>query len=199
MLITISGQSGSGKSSAAKGLSQALKIPTVDVGQIFRAMAKTYGMTVGQFGRYAEKHREIDLKLDDEMVRLARRRKNVILQGRLAGWMAIRHQLQAVKIWIGAKLATRAKRVAGRESTPYREAYRLIARRDKDNVTRYKGTYGLDLNDLSVYDIVVQTDDLTVEKVVASLVKTLKVWPKKQSRKKKPSKKRPLAKNRRKK
>ena len=190
MLITISGQSGSGKSSTAQGLAKALRMPTVDVGQIFRGMAEKYGMTVGAFGLYAEKHRDVDEKLDQEMLKLARRRKKLILQGRLTGWMTFRHKVPAVRIWIGASLAVRARRVSGREGIPYRKAYQMIAKRDRDNVVRYKATYGLDLNDLSVYDVVVQTDDLTVAQVVDSLVNSLKLWPKKSPRRKAQPKKR---------
>jgi cytidylate kinase len=178
MLITISGLSGSGKSSSAKRLAERLGIPTVDIGTIFRAMAKRRKMDVATFGRYAEAHPEIDRELDAAMVRRAKRADNLILQGRLAGWMSVLNDLPAYRIWIGATARTRASRVAKREGIPYARALKEITRRDKDNLVRYRRTYGLDLNDLSIYDSVVQTDNLSVEQVVSSLVKTLpKVWP----------------------
>jgi cytidylate kinase len=178
MLITISGLSGSGKSSAAKGLSELLGMPTVDIGQIFRNLAKKYGMDVVAFGKYAEEHPQIDRELDAAMVRRAKRGKDLILQGRLAGWMAVLNDLPATKIWIGASLRVRARRVAKRQGVPYKEAFAEISKRDRDNLVRYKQTYGLDLNDLSLYDICVQTDDLSVEQVVSCLVKELtQVWP----------------------
>lgn len=195
MLITISGLSGSGKSSSAKLLAERLGIPTVDIGTIFRAMAKRYKMDVVAFGRYAEKHPEIDRKLDAAMVRRAKRDGNLILQGRLAGWMSLLNDLPAYRIWIGATARTRASRVARREGIPYARALKEINRRDRDNLVRYRRTYGLDLNDLSVYDTVVQTDNLSVRQVVSSLVKTLpKVWPMKPRtppRKRKTSRKAP--------
>lgn len=199
MLITISGLSGSGKSSAAKGLSEKIGVPTVDIGQIFRRMAKQHRMDVVAFGPYAEKHPEIDRKLDAAMLRKAKKAKNVILQGRLAGLMTAKEGMEAVRIWIAASGRVRASRVAKREGTPYRQALAQITKRDRDNRNRYKRTYGLDLNDLTVYDIVVQTDSLTVEEVVSRLVKALnRIWPKKlktQSTKQKtppPRPKRPL-------
>lgn len=180
MLITISGLSGSGKSSAAKGLSERLGIPTVDIGKLFRAMAAKYGMDVVAFGRYVERHPKIDRELDAAMIRKARRAGDLILQGRLAGLMTAKEGMEAVRIWIAASAKVRASRVAGREGVPFRQAYRQVTKRDRDNQVRYAKTYGLDLNDLSVYDIVVQTDNLSVEKVVSSLVKELnRVWPKK--------------------
>ncbi|MEY4744109.1 MAG: hypothetical protein RL272_54 [Candidatus Parcubacteria bacterium] len=180
MLVTISGLSGSGKSSAAKGLAEKFGIPTVDIGKIFRAMAVKYGMDVVAFGRYVEEHPEIDRELDAAMLRRAKRSRNLILQGRLAGLMTAKEGLKAVRVWIAASTRVRANRVASREGIPFEKALEQIVRRDRDNQERYSQTYGLDLNDLSVYDIVVQTDNLSVEEVVSSLVKKLtRVWPKK--------------------
>ncbi len=184
MLITISGLSGSGKSSAAKGLSAKIGVPTVDIGQIFRRMAKEHGMDVVTFGPYAEKHPEIDRKLDAAMIRKVKRAGDIILQGRLAGHMTAREGMEAVRIWIAASARTRASRVSRREGVPYRQALSEISQRDRDNRIRYKRTYGLDLNDLSVYDIVVQTDRLSIEEVVTCLVKALnRIWPKKRKMK----------------
>jgi predicted cytidylate kinase len=180
MLITISGLSGSGKSSAAKGLSEKIGIPTVDIGQIFRRMAKQHGMDVVAFGPYAEEHPEIDRKLDAAMIRKAKRAGSIIMQGRLAGLMTAKEGMEAFRIWIAASARTRASRVSKREGTPYRQALSQITKRDRDNRIRYKRTYGLDLNDLSVYDIVVQTDYLSIEEVVSRLVKAFtRIWPKK--------------------
>ena len=173
MLITISGLSGSGKSTAAKGLSERLGIPTVDVGTIFRAMAAKRGMDVVEFGRYVEEHPEIDRELDKAMMRKAKRSGDLILQGRLAGLMTAKEGLPAVRIWIDASAKVRASRVARRQGVPFKAAMAEITRRDKDNLDRYRHTYGLDLNDLSVYSIAVQTDNLTLEEVVSSLVKEL--------------------------
>ncbi|MEY4723810.1 MAG: hypothetical protein RLZZ324_1323 [Candidatus Parcubacteria bacterium] len=179
MLITISGLSGSGKSSAAQGLSEKLGMPTVDAGAIFRRMAKERGMTVSEFGRYADKHRKIDLDFDKRLIRMAKRRKTLILQGRLTGMMTARYEVPAIRIWIGATARTRAGRIAGREGKSVAVVAKETAARDRDNRARYLRTYGLDLNDLSVYDIVVKTDGLTLSQVIHSLLKSLKrIWPK---------------------
>lgn len=176
MLITISGHSGSGKSTAARALSDAIGIKALDVGQVFRAEAARRGMDVIQFGLFAEEHPEIDRALDDQVIAEAKAADNLIIQGRLTGWMVVRNDLPAFKIWLDASVETRAKRMANREKMPYEESLAKLAKRDADNVARYKKTYGLDLNDTNIYDAVVHTDAMTVEEVIAYLVKELNIW-----------------------
>jgi len=198
MIITISGESGSGKSTVAKALGQRLNLPAIDVGSLFREMAAEHGMDVIAFGSYAQSHPEIDHELDRKMIALCRRQKNLILQGRLAGWMTKRDSLKACRIWIGATAETRAKRVAGREKIPFERAYADTCRRDEDNRNRYRQTYGLDLNDLSIYDTVIQTDNLTIEEVVSALISEIpKVWPKKRKSKTNKRLNRPLKRRKR--
>jgi len=184
MIITISGFSGSGKTTVANLVGERLKIPAVDVGCIFRGLAAKHGMDIIAFGKYAEKHPEIDRQLDAEMVKLCRRKYNLILQGRLAGWMTERNGVEALRVWIGAAAKTRAQRICKREGLRLAKACADTLRRDKDNRRRYLETYGLDLNDLSIYDSVIQTDNLTIEEVVCALIRAIqKVWPKKLKRK----------------
>jgi len=180
MIVTVSGHSGSGKTTVSRELARRLEIPVVDVGSIFRALALEYGMDIITFGRYAQEHPEIDRRLDRRMIRLCRNNKRLVLQGRLAGWMTERYGIEAYRIWIEATARTRAKRIAEREHLPYRKAYADTKRRDDENRRRYLRTYGLDLNDLSIYDTVIQTDNLAVDEVVSALTKAIsKVWPKK--------------------
>lgn len=184
MIVTISGFSGSGKTTVANLAGERLKIPAVDVGQIFRGLAAKHGMDVVSFGQYAEKHPEIDRQLDAEMVKLCRKKKDLILQGRLAGWMTKRNGIDALRVWIGASAQTRAARICHREGIRLTKACADTLRRDEDNRRRYLDTYGLDLNDLSIYDSVIQTDNLTIEEVVSALMNAIrKVWPKKLKRK----------------
>lgn len=181
MIITISGLSGSGKSTAARLLSERLKIPTVDVGKIFRAMAKEHGMDVAEFGRFAEANPKIDRELDRQVIADAKKRKDLILQSRLAGWMTKRARLPAFRVWIAASAKVRAKRIAGREDVSAEKAGRDINRRDRQNRARYQKTYGLDLNDLSLYDTVIRTDNRTAQEVVDILFQRLApVWLKTQ-------------------
>jgi cytidylate kinase len=181
MVITISGLSGSGKSTAARILAERLGITAIDVGKIFRAMAAKHGMDVSTFGAYAEKHPEVDRQFDEAMIEKVRKStKGVVLQGRLAGWMTLRHKVPAFRIWLAAKSRTRAQRITGREKAKYSKILKQTLHRDRMNRVRYIKTYGLDLNDTSIYDSVVQTDTLSADEVVDVIIGHIeKVWRKK--------------------
>ena len=138
-------------------------------------------MDVVAFGKYALTNPKIDRELDTAMVKRARRQKNLVLQGRLAGWMAYRHKLPAFKVWLEAKAAVRAKRVAGREGTAYGETLAQLMERDADNQRRYEMVYGLDLADLDIYDAVVRTDSSLPAKVAEDILNAYHIWQKKHS------------------
>lgn len=184
MLVTISGHSGCGKSSTAALLGKKLKCRVLDTGEVFRAMAKRHGMDVVRFGKYVAKHPLTDRKLDAAVLRAAQKAPCMLLLGRLAGWTTFKHGVEAVRVWMSASPQVRAQRVVKREGIAYRDALKGIVKRDHDNVARYRKLYGLDLNDTSIYDIVVPTDGLTLGRVVNILSRQIpKIWLKKQQRK----------------
>lgn len=187
MLITISGPSGSGKSTVAERIGKRLRLPVLDTGKVFRAMAKRGGMDLAEFSRYAAYHPEIDRGLDREIIRRAGRRRVIV--GRLAGWMVKRRRLPSFRIWLTASQKVRARRIAGREDGDAKSELRRLAARDSADRRRYLRAYGLDVNDRSVYHAVIRTDDLTLKEVVDSVLKELAVWQMKS--RKRPAKRRP--------
>jgi cytidylate kinase len=177
-VIAIAGPSGSGKTTVTNELAERLGLRPIDTGAIFRQMAKERGMDVMTFGKFVERHPKIDRELDDRLAKkVAAARNGVILQGRLAAWTCVQHDIPAMKFWVTASAKTRAKRVANREKIAISGAYSDLMERDRDNRERYLKTYGLDLNDLTVYDAVVNTDDLSIRQVANAIIRKLpKVW-----------------------
>jgi cytidylate kinase len=180
-VIAIAGPSGSGKSTLAKHLAKRLGWRCIDTGAIFRKLAEENRMGLLEFGEYAETHPEIDRALDERVAKAVRQaKKGIILQGRLAAWTLKKFAIPSKKFWVTAALPVRVKRIAGREGQNYQETLRQVTKRDRDNRRRYLTTYGLDLNDLSVYDAVIDTGGLSIEETVLSIIKHLpKIWLKK--------------------
>ena len=138
--ITISGTPGSGKSTVAQILEKKLGLRYVYSGMIFRQLAKKHKMPLEEFGRYCETHREVDQELDDAQLGILRK-GNVIVEGRLAGWLAHRNNISAVKIVIDADLETRTKRIVEREKGNIEKRKLEMVKRERSEALRYKNYY----------------------------------------------------------
>jgi cytidylate kinase len=144
----------------------------VDAGSLFRSLAAEQGMDVAAFGRHAAVHPEVDVELGTRMAARGRR-GGVVLEGRLAGWVATREGLPALRVWVTCDDAVRAARVAGREGTPVGVAAEANAAREVLERDRYLQTYGIDLADTSIYDLVLDSTRTAPETLVAAVVSAL--------------------------
>jgi len=163
--ITISGNPGSGKSTVGKLLEKKIKIKYIYSGKIFREIAKKYHMSLEEFLIYCEKNKEIDQELDNRQLEILQK-GNVILEGRLAGWIAHRNNIPALKIILKANIDTRAKRIVKREEGDIKKRKKEILDREKSEFNRYKKYYNIDLNDISIYDLIINSEGKTPEEIV---------------------------------
>lgn len=170
--ITISGNPGSGKSTVAKLLEKKLGLRYVYSGMIFRELAKKYKMSLEEFGKYCEENSEIDKELDTRQLEILQN-GDVILEGRLAGWLAYRDNMSAFKVAVVADLETRAKRIVQREKGDIEKRKKEILEREKSEVLRYKKYYKIDLEDISIYDIVIDSGDKTSKEIVDIILEKL--------------------------
>jgi len=171
MLITISGPPGGGKSTNAAALAEALGYDHVSGGDIFRALADERGFSLAEFNELAESDDQIDRDLDAQLRETARERDDVILESRLAGWMA--GEYADVKIWLDAPAEVRAERIADREDKSVTEALRETEEREESETQRYREYYGIDFADRSIYDLSVNTarwsEDATLDILLAAI------------------------------
>jgi predicted cytidylate kinase len=170
--ITISGNPGSGKSTVAELLEQKLGIKYIYSGMIFRELAEKYNMTLEEFGKYCEENSEIDKELDDRQLEILKE-GNVILEGRLSGWLAHSNNISAFKVAIVTDLDIRAMRIVNREKGNVEKRKKEILERERSENTRYKKYYNVDLKDTSIYDIVIDSGDKTPEEIVDIIIQNL--------------------------
>ncbi len=164
--ITVSGLPGSGTSTLCRRLAERTGLEHVNVGRIFRDLAAELGISLAELGSRAEADGGIDRRLDHRLTERARQAPGCLLEGRITGWMLHRHDLEALKLWVQADLATRARRVAGRDGLSPEEAETTILARERSERRRYADHHRIDLSDLSIYDLVLHSDRTDPEGLV---------------------------------
>ena len=155
MLLTVSGPAGGGKTTFAEGLADALGYEHVSGGDIFRSLADERGHSLVEFNKLAEEDDQVDRDLDRRIREVARERDDVVLEGRLAGWMA--GEFADLRFWLDAPLDVRARRIADREDKSVEQARTETEERAASEARRYRAYYGIDIEDRSIYDLVLNT------------------------------------------
>jgi cytidylate kinase len=155
MLLTVSGPPGAGKSTTVAALADAFDLEHVSGGDIFRELADERGMTAVEFNRLAEEDDQIDRDLDRRLREIALERDDVLLESRLAGWLA--GDAADLRLWLDAPIEVRAARIAEREEKSAEQALDETRERERSEALRYHDYYNIDITDLSIYDVALNT------------------------------------------
>lgn len=160
LVIAVSGRPGSGKTTLAKSLADSLGLRYVSSGGIFRRMAERLGVSLIEMSKIAEEDYNVDRAIDNE-ARNEALKGGVVVDGHIAAW--ILRDIAHVKISVIAPLEVRVRRIAMRDSLSFEEALRIIKSIEESEDRRFKALYGLDLNDNTVFDIIINTHTFTPE------------------------------------
>lgn len=171
MKITISGPPGSGKTTVAKGISESLGYAHVSAGDAFRQLAHERCIDLGRFSVLAESDPEIDRTIDRIQAEIANRYKNVVVEGRLSGWV-IKSDLT---IWLKAPLEVRVQRIAQREDKSYEQALTETRLRENSEAKRFLEIYNIDVCALDVYDLILDTQHWNQRAVIDIILVAVKL------------------------
>ena len=87
--------------------------------------------------------------------------------------MLSRNSIPAFKIYLGASPEVRMSRIGVREGQTLEEAKKETIERQASEAKRYMMYYNIDINDMSVYDLVVNTDELDPDGVIDTILKAI--------------------------
>lgn len=175
LTITIGGLPGTGTSTLCRLLKDRLNVPYTYAGALFREEAARRGLTLAEFGALSQRDPSIDAALDDRQIFLLRR-GGLILEGRLSGWLANRHRLPAVKVWVRCDESERIRRIVDRDGGTIEQQADATWAREQSEADRYRRYYGADLADVSFYDLVLDSTHTLPDALAAKVEEAVSQW-----------------------
>ncbi|MBR2343324.1 MAG: cytidylate kinase family protein [Clostridia bacterium] len=169
--ISLAGDLGSGKSTVSKILIEALGFEYYSTGSIVRSIAEEMNMSVVELNRYMETHPEIDRKIDDGLRALSDLERPLIIDSRMA-WHFTHGTF---RVYLSCDIETSALRImganrVGEHSASLEETVSQTRARRQSEQKRYMTQYGVDIKDLSNYDLVVDTSAATPEEIASVII-----------------------------
>jgi cytidylate kinase len=171
--IVISGPPAVGKTTVAKGLAQEFELKYLSGGDVLKEMASEHGFDSKgddwwdtedgmKFLNQREENSEFDKKLDEKLIALFNQGGMVITSYTLP-WLI----KDGIRIWLEGSHESSTKRMQTRDSMSSEDAYEITKERFDKNKALYKKLYDFDFGeDKSVFDLIINTDNLTAQQVI---------------------------------
>lgn len=178
-IISLSGDLASGKGTVSNILTKDLNYGIYRNGEYFRKLAKEMGMSVTEFNEYVSDHPEIDRQIENSAAEYAKEHENFIIDARL-GWYAVP---ESFKVYLKVDINVSAERAFYDEKRKSTESFNTIEEQKQDIIKRYnyeneryKNLYNIRKDDMSNYDLVVDTTDKKPEEVAKIIVEEYEKW-----------------------
>ena len=158
--VTISGPPGSGTSTLVSRIASSRDWSSLNGGDVFREEARTRGLTVEQLSSEAKEDLDVDRSLDSLLQkRMSSNDSPEIVESRLSGWWAHKNNLDCLRVWVNVSEQERARRIQKREGGDLEDCLRKSQKRQRDDMERYSTLYGINLDDMSPYNLVIDADE----------------------------------------
>lgn len=178
-IITLAGDPASGKGTVSKLLEKELNYTIYRNGEYFRKLAKENNMSVTEFNIYVKDHPEIDIEIEKSAEKYAKENDNLIIDARL-GFFVVP---ESFKVYLKIELMEAAKRAFRDESRKDTESFLTIEEQALDmkkrfeiENERYYNVYNIRKDDMSHYDLVLDTTNLTPEEVKEKILAKYFEW-----------------------
>lgn len=158
--VTVGGLAGTGTSTLCRLLAARLDLPYTYAGSIFRQEAARRDMTLAEFGELCQQDPSVDRSLDDRQLELLEE-GGVLLEGRMAGWLAEHNGVDAYTVWVVCDEDERMRRITERDGGDVEEQRERTLEREHSEQLRFLDYHGADLSDLDIYDLVLDSTAVT--------------------------------------
>ena len=159
LVITVAGYHGSGRSTHARILAESLGLRYISSGMIFRDRAEELGVSLEEMNIIASKDPEFDRWLDKQTT-IESRNRGLVVDANLSAWMA---EDPDIKIFVTCPYKVRIRRIANREEREYDEVDHETKARETLEKERYLEYYDVDIDDLTIYDVILNTNLFSIE------------------------------------
>ena len=179
--IVISGPPAVGKTTVAKGLASEFNLKYLSGGDVLKELAREQGFEVDgddwwdtddgmKFLHQRETNSEFDKKVDEKLIGLFNQGGMVITSYTLP-WLVD----NGIKIWLEGSHHSSTERMQNRDNMSSEEAYEVTRERYDKNKALYKKLYDFDFgDDTSVFDVIINTDNLTAKQVIDVATETVR-------------------------
>ncbi len=178
-IISIAGDLASGKGTVSTIIGKKLNYSIYRNGEYFRKLAKEHNMNVTTFNKYVFKHTEIDRQIENSAHEYSLTHDNFVIDARL-GWYAVP---ESFKVYLTVNIDVAAKRAFNDQDRKSTENFNTIEEQKNDMIKRmqlenerYFEVYGVHKEDLSNYDLVVDTTNRTPEEVAKIIIDKYIEW-----------------------
>lgn len=179
--IIISGPPAIGKTTVSKGLAKEFGMKNLSGGDVLKEMAQEQGFqTKGddwwdtqegmKFLSQRKDNYEFDKKVDQKLKEIFQK-GGVVITSYTLPWLVS----GGIKIWLGGSKQNSAKRMQARDNMELSSALDIVTKRYEENKALYKKLYGFDFGeDLSVFDVIINTDGLDAQAVLDSAMQKVR-------------------------
>ena len=175
MIITVSGDAGTGTTTLAKHLSTALNIPYSHAGAIFRQLAEQKKISLLELIKSTAHDLSLDQYVESELLKLMHSHTDLIVEGRLTSYQAWKHHITSFRILLTASPHIQAQRISQREGTDYKQTLIDVQYRDRQDWLRYQNLYGISIDQQNTWNtLIVNTDNLSINETFQTCLQAIK-------------------------
>ena len=179
--VIISGPPAIGKTTVAKGLAKEFGLKYLSGGDVLKEFAQEQGFkTTGddwwdttegmKFLNQRAENSEFDKKVDEKLKELFLA-GGIVITSYTLPWLVD----GGIKIWLAGNRENSAKRMQTRDNLSSDDALNVVKKRFNENKKLYKKLYNFDFaDDTSVFDTIVNTDNLDAQQVLNVVKSTVK-------------------------